>query len=520
MTTVLAIGSRNLHWCQTDSGRIVAIRSWEIPEGADPIDAIAACDLPSPLGRVRVVLHHPDILIHGMSQPPTTPDRMQRLVGFELDAQYGDKLAEVFAAWHTAQTVGENGVPVLIMLTRRDLVRRLESALAIHKGRVTSIMHPANALVAPMIDQDPPEPRLLALDCSAGALHAAMVENHELIFLRSSTPGMDPLVNGIADLRSIPAAEARTILGKLGAEPPADIAELIERQAATLATQINAGCRLLQTQIGIRGWEPDAIYLSGAGARLPDLAPVLSQRLRKPVRLINPFLTGVALTGSEQDAICELPSPWTAPFGAALKDEVELEGLSQPKRERAAFWRTRGCLRVAAAVAAALLVALTFHQQLTIDHLQQRRAVLAGAGDGLVPQAREHLAIIASTDAEIAALREQILYLDGERRAGRLASEFLHVVASIQDAGNCPIALEAFSVERPSADLTVLSFSGAAASIGTRTTGEVLNTFESQLVARHPLFEASRLHPKKLSIDAVGAALPFAYSLHVPDARR
>lgn len=520
MTTVLEIGSRFLRWCQTDKGQIVSIRSWEIPEGGDPIDAIATSDLPNPLGRVRVVMHHPDMLLQGMNQPPAAPDRLERIINFELDSQYGEQLDEVYAAWHICHTGSESGVPVLTMLTKKDLIERLDSALAIHKGRVVSLMHPANALVPPLVRQDASEERLLVLDCGSSFLHMAMVENDELMFLRSSSPGMNPLVDAIADLHGIPHTEARTIISKLGAEPPENIVELIDRQAAALVTQINAGCRLLQTQLQIKTWEPDAIYLSGGEARLPHLRNLLSRRLRKPVRLINPFISGVHLPTAEQDAACELPSPWTAAFGAALNDEVDLEGLSQPKRERAMFWRTRGSLRIAAAVAVSLLVALGIHQQIAMEHLQDRQKVLAGSNDnGLVPRAQAHLAAIDEDQGRIAALRSKMLYLDGERRAGRLASEFLHVVTSIQDPATCPVSLDAVDVKRVGSDLTVLEFSGSASSIGTRTTGEVLNTFESELCARHPLFQPGNLRTKKLSVSDVGEALPFAYTLRVPDAQ-
>ena len=255
-----------------------------------------------------------------------------------------------------------------------------------------------------------------------------------------------------------------------------------------------------------------------AQARLPEFTQKLERRLKIPTTIINPFVSAVALDQSTLDREAELPSPLTTVIGAAICSDIELDGLSQPKREKSQFWRTKGCLRAAAVIAASLLIMLAANQNLTVTHLSERDAALSSpSGGNLVPHAQNVHQSLAATTKEIDDLKAKVLYLDGERRPGRIANEFLRLFADIQDPQACPVSLDSIQVQRSGRGMTILEMSGSAASVGSQSAGQVLNYLEQELVNRHSAILAENMETLPTAVGQTGSALPFAYRIRFPD---
>lgn len=486
MGTALEVSESSIRLCRTDQGRLVALESYPIPDGSDPIAALEAAPLPRPLGPVRVAIKHADLLLRPMVQPPVPADRLQRIVRFELQSLSDEGLGDLLIATHVPSIGGSGDLRVLAMVAKKQLVERLRGALEVHGGRLQSLVHPAVGTYRAWRHQED-QGTLVLVDCGGANVHVALVLNGELTFLRSHSPGLDELVGDVAELRGIARDDARRIIRKLGAKPPEDIAGLIERHAGHVASLVENAIRFAKANLRLTSFEPHAVHVAGSGARVPGFVDTLAERLHAPARLLNPFAGRVhGVPAGDMDALAQLPSPWCTVVGAACAPHLELDVMDQVRAERQAYWRTDGALR-AAAIAAVVLVALALGV-LELRNVVQGRALerLDGAG-GLVPIAEAAATEASGLQSRKRALGDHMAFLDDQRLPGRVAVELLNVVASVQDPREMPIYVRAYRVQHPAPGTVSVELEGFAEDAGSRTKAQVLNGFEAALREGYPL---------------------------------
>ena len=514
--TTIEVTSSAIRLCREQRGKLIAIESHPVAEGMDPLDALAAAPLPRPLGRTTVVLQHQDMLLRTMLQPPCPPERLDRLVRFELQSARGEDTDPVAIAWHLVKGGGGGDMRVLALVTKQALIERVKKALARHEGRLDGLIHPGVALFHAWRRQvgDAGGDAVL-VDLGGKQVHLALIREGELLMVRSQGPGMEQLAKQIAEAQGMPEPEATKLMTKLGKGSPEALHELIRRQAQATAGLIANNIRFTKAQLQLDQFEPKQVHLAGAGAQVYGFVEALRERLQLPTRILNPF-AGVlsTLDAATLDRQAALPSPWTVTLGAALGagSGLELDAVSDEKARKATFWRTDGALRIAIAIAATLVILAGLRQSLALFSANGAVATLDDAGNGLVPKARAIQVEIDQLRDATALARGQLAFLDGERRSGRIAVELLAAIAEQQSPETCPVVLREYRLTRqPGAVL--IDLEGFAETAPGKSTADVLRGFERQLVrAYEPIgslvAQSPKIRPDKLE---------FHYKVAIPD---
>ena len=108
MPTALEITSRAIRYCCMQDGSITALGSVPINGDSDSIEALKQAPLPENLGKVSVLMSHQDLLQQTMVQPPCPPEKLDRIVRFELMSLVPDA-STVLCNWQIAP-IGEGNI--------------------------------------------------------------------------------------------------------------------------------------------------------------------------------------------------------------------------------------------------------------------------------------------------------------------------------------------------------------------------------------------------------------------------
>ena len=514
--TTIEVTSSAIRMCREQRGKLIAMETHPIADGVDPLDALAAAPLPRPLGRTTVVFQHPDMLLRTMLQPPCPPERLDRLVRFELQNARGDETDPVAISWHLVKGGGGGDMRVLALVTKQALIERVKKALAQHEGRLEGLVHPAVGLYHAWRRQvgETADDAVL-LDIGGHQIHLALVRGGELLMVRSQGPGMEQLAKEISEAQGLPGPEAAKLMTKLGKGSPEAMHALIRRQAQAVGGLIANNIRFAKAQLQLDQFEAKQIHVAGAGAQVHGFVEALRERMQLPTRVLNPFAGLISsIDTATLDRQAALPSPWTVTLGAALGAGagLELDAANEDKARRAAFWRTDGALRIAVAIAATLLILAGLRQSLALAGAGNAVDALDGGGSGLVPKARAVQEEIDQLRNATGLARNQLAFLDSERRAGRVAIELLAAISEQQNPENCPVVLREYRISRQPGSLLV-DLEGFAETAPGKTTADVLRGFERQLVQAYEPIGSLVAQPPKIRADK----LEYFYKVAIPD---
>lgn len=512
MLTTVEVSSRAIRLIRTDATGVQDFEHFPVPAGSDPLQALENAPLPSPLGKVRVVMSHDDMLLRTMLQSPTSPERLDRLVHFEL--QNGDE--PVAVSWFSAEVPGADDLRLLTMTIKQKLIDQLKRALAKHGGKLAALTHPAIGLYETYRATVGVESGSAILaDIGGTHVHLALVHDGNLVFVRTQTPGMDELVRGVAELRTLPENDAAALVAKLGKGAPSDLHEAIKRQVSQIAGVLNANVRFAKAQLKFDALDPKTIWLTGAGAQVHGFIGALGERMGMTVKPLNPF-SGIRVSsaGDRLDRHSALPSPWAVAIGMARAKDVTLDALADERSRMREFWQSKGALRVAAAVVAALFVLALVRQELNIAGAQASIATLNGTPDapGLVPVAKAKRKKLDELSTTKGLDTSRLAWIDGERRPGRVALELLGAIGSQSNPTDCPVFLQSYKVTRQPGLVTV-EIQGHAEGTGKFATDHVLHTFERGLIKRYPPIVAIKQRPQPID----SSRQQFHYVLTISD---
>jgi len=508
MITTIEVSATAIRLCRVADQRIAALERWPVPIGADPLAALAAAPLPGDLGRVRVLLHHEDLLVRAQIFPACPVDRLDRLVRFDSESNVTEGAEPMSLSWYQAPVGGGGDAPVLIQLVKTRLVDQVRQALVPCGAKLDGLGHPALGLVEAFRAQDGEEAALL-LDIGGKYAHLALVQGGALVFQRTITPAIDDLVERLAAKRGLARADAARLIERIGSGSPEDLHELIAATARTIAAQVTAALRFARSQLKLDAFNPTAIHLTGAGAQVHGLAAGLRQGTNLPVRLLNPF-AGRPLTVPRADAdrLAGLPGEWGVVVGGASADKLILDALGDERQARKQRFATEGVMKLATAAAAllmtsaiALVVVAGKSAQADLDQITKIHPAVTGA-------AKE----VAAARTAKAAAGDKMVWLDGERRTGRIVPELLAAIYGLQDPRTCPIQLSAMRTKH-AAGQTVVELEGAALAAGKSGTDQVLHLFEQGLREAYPAIAQLESLPRPIDRDRH----PFFYRLTIPD---
>ena len=514
MPTTIEVTATTIRLCVHEENRIVALDSWPVPTGADPLSALAAAPLPEGLGKVRVLLHHDDLLTRTLVQPACPLERLDKLVRFELGnltAPGSDDAPPSAVSWHLVPVSGADGdMRVLAQVTRLRLIDRVRQALAAKGAKLSALGHPAIGLFHAFKAQTPEHTGAACLvDVGGSHVHLVLVKDGALVFLRTHTPGMDELVRQVAAKRGIAEEDAATLVRKIGAGSPDDLKDLIAAQAGAISAAITANVRFCRTQLKLTDLEPTQIYVAGAGALGHGFVAGLAERSRLAVRLLNPFAGQLTRLPTElSDRLSGLPSPWCPVIGGAWAPAWELDALADERKARQKYWRTEGALK-AAAVAAVLLTGLG------VVRVEAAHAGVRAQLEELsstVPAAQKQATQLAETRNKQQEGAAQLQWLDGERRPGRIVTELLACVGKLQDPATCPVVLTGWQLARQGNGV-VVELTGSATSAKV-SADAALRAFADGLKRGYPAISGIEELPTTIDKDR----LSFRYRLSIPDA--
>ena len=513
MPTTIEVTASAIRLCVTDDKRITGLESWPVPAGADPLAALAAAPLPEGLGRVRVLLHHDDLLTRTLVQPACGPDRLDKLVRFELGnlaAPGTDDAPPSAISWHLVPVTGADGdMRVLAQVARLRLVDRVREALVTRGAKLAALSHPAIGLFHAFKAQAPGHQGVACLiDVGGSHVHLVLVKDGDLIFMRSHAPGMDETVRQVAAKRGITEPDAAALVRKIGAGSPEDLKDLIANQAGAISAAITANVRFCRTQFKLTEFEPTHIHVAGAGARAYGFLSTLADRTRLPVRLINPFAGQISRLPTDlSDRLAGLPSPWSVAIGGASAQTWELDALADERRARAHYWRTDGALK-AAAVAAVLLTGIGIVAvETALARSSGRRVEL----EATVPKIQELAKQVAAGREKQVSDSNRLRWLDAERRPGRIAVELLNCIAKLQDPATCPVVLTGYQLGRQPG-MVVVELAGSATSAKV-SAENAIRSFKNGLQQQYPAITAIEELPTVIEKDR----LSFKYRLAIPD---
>lgn len=515
MPVAIDITDHDIRLARIDNGRLLHLEGYPIPADVDPLTALANAPLPHPLGAVRVSISHPDMLLRVMLQPPAPRERMARIIQFDVQNLGGGE--EMLVNWHIPGIGGTGDARVLAQLAKRQLIDRLQEALAQHQGRLESLIDPAVAqFLAFQRNGLTDQGTQVLIDCGNEALHLVIMQDGDLIFYRTHKPGFDELLDDAMELRGVDRDSADRLLRKLGSGAPDDLKNLIRRQGQSVATTINNNIRFAKTQLKLQDLQLDAVYITGKAARLPGLADHIAERLHVPVRLHNPFAALTSgLPEEELDAYAQLPSAWGGSLGLAAAETVPLDVIDRLREAKRAFWMTTGVLRIGAIAAVVIMALAILTQTLRVWIQDDTIEILQGRGDGMVPLAAKAAEELDEHREKTEAIRQRIRYLDNEQRPGRIAVELLNTISSLQDPKKLPVYLRGYNVRRVPEIGTEIEVEGFAEDgSGRMGRNEVLRQFRTSLLEHYPLIDPDI---ENLSVPIESARLPFRWILTIPD---
>lgn len=513
MPTTIEVTASAIRLCVTDDKRITGLESWPVPVGADPLAALASVPLPDGLGRVRVLLHHDDLLTRTLVQPACAPERLDKLVRFELGdlaSPGSDEAPPSAISWHLVPVAGADGdMRVLAQVARLRLVDRVRQSLATRGAKLAALTHPAIGLFHAFKAQAPGHQGVACLiDVGGSHVHLVLVKDGDLVFMRSHAPGMDETMRQVAAKRGIPEADAAALVRKISEGSPDDLKDLIAHQAGAISAAITANVRFCRTQLKLTEFEPTQVFVAGAGSLAHGFVATLAARTHLPVRLINPFAGQISRLPTDlSDRLAGLPSPWAVVIGGASAPAWELDALADERQARTQYWRSEGALKVAA-VAAVLFAGIGIvATETALAHAGGRLAEL----EATVPKAQDLAKQINAGREKQVADANRLLWLDAERRPGRVAVELLSCIAHLQDPATCPVVLTSYQLARQPGMLVVeLSGSATSAKVSAET---AIRAFKSGLQQQYPAITAIDELPTVIDKDR----LSFKYRLAIPD---
>lgn len=492
MPTAIELSTSSIRLCQMRDNTLLRLDNFAIPNGGDPIDALMQAPLPRPLGSVRVVLHHADMLQQCLIQPPAPQDRLDRIIRFELMAIVPD-MSSVLCNWQIAPIGGVGDLRIMVNLAKRDLVERLQAALKVHGGQLAGLSIPACGMYQAwqvLSNNHNPDVDEVLVDIGGQQSHVAIVRNGELLFTRTHKAGMNEVIDGIASLRNISHEDAQKLASRLSNSAPEDIQQLIRNSASGLASGITSVLRFASAQLKVGPITPSRISLAGRGGQLPQLKETLSERLKCPIGLINPFADLVTPIDSEHiDQQAALPSPWTTVIGAARSKALTLDTLEQVRQERVAYWSSHGVLRAAAVTAVVLMVLALSRQFIAAHSAESRQHTMANSNDGLVTVAEQQMRELETLGELIAEKRRRTHFLHDRLAAGKVAMEVTNAMASLVDPMTQRVQLTGYQLYRSDNQLRMI-VNGIAEESSGRRFAAVLDSYRQQLREIYPLITA------------------------------
>ncbi|MBM4036650.1 MAG: hypothetical protein FJ291_33355 [Planctomycetes bacterium] len=484
-----------------------------------------------PTRHAAVGLAGRDYFVKYLHVPPTTPDKLRKLIEYEASDEPVSGAKEQtndFLLLDLPSKAEE--FTVMVVVARDDTLRRhlaqLRRAGVGTDGLTLDAIALFNAYVNARDEAIYNDKTTLLVDIGAQHTDVVVQRNAKLLFVRNLVMGGSKFTEAVQDEFHLPMSEAEQLKIAQGAILPHhfDVAAEIDtttpegrlsaallEPAENLYDTLQATIKYCQTQTRLSNLKIDEIVLSGRCAHLRGLRDFLSHRFRVPVEVFDPLarIDTSALPPDLRGEVAANAASYSVAIGLALRelDERRIRPITlipEDVRRRHEFLHHAFFLYAAAAVFAAAFATMVYCSNIATAEAQKevdRKKKAVGEAEGLKKQLDAHQAQNAALATHCAGLRH---ILDTGRRS-------CETIAILKESVPKELTLDSFNVvtERPQAlgraggarpePITRIELEGHVAEkqggqpIGLAAAQRIVDNFLASLLERKDLFGAGKV---------------------------
>lgn len=396
-----------------------------------------------PRSKATVGLAGHDYFVKYLHVPPTTPDKLRKLIEYETseDPAAGAKEQTTDFLLLDLPSRGEE-FTVLVVMARDDTLRRhlalLGRAGVKTDGLTLDALALFNAYACSKDEEIYNDKTTLLVDIGADHTDVVVQRNGKPLFIRNLTLGGKNFTQAVQDEFHLPMREAEELKITQGAILPAHFDVAADLDTATPESRLSAALiepaeniyntlqatiKYCQTQTRMPNLRIDEIVLSGRCSHLRGLRDFLAHRFRVPVEMLDPMahLDTSPLAPDARAEVAENALSYAVAVGLALRELDERPArpillVPEDVRRRREFFRHNFFLYAAAAVFALAFAAMVYGSRLATAQAQQELGVkraFIGEADALQKSLDQHQAQNAVLAGHVGGLKH---VLDTARR--------------------------------------------------------------------------------------------------------
>ncbi|MBM4037620.1 MAG: type IV pilus assembly protein PilM [Planctomycetes bacterium] len=470
-----------------------------------------------------------DYFVKYLHVPPTTPDKLRKLIEYEATE---DPTAATKEQTHDFLLLDlpsrAEEFTVLVVMARDKTLQRhlglLGRAGVRPEGLTLDAIALFNAYVNAKDEAIFNDRTTLLVDIGAQHTDVVVQRNAKLLFVRNLTLGGNRFTEAVQDEFHLPLREAEELKIAQGALLPAhfDVAAEIDAStpeahlsaallepAENIYNTLQATIKYCQTQTRMPNLKIDDVVLTGRCAYLRGLRDFLAHRFRVPVEVFDPLNhldTSPLAPAARADAAANAAS-YSVAIGLALRELDErrvrpITLLPEATRRRREFFQRAFFLYGAAAVFALAFAAMVYSSNLATAQAQRdvdliRR--LAGEAENLEKQLKAHQTQNAGLAGHTVGLKH---VLDTGRRSCeaiavlREATPPELILESVQAVTDRPVAMAGKAPSEPATHLVIegrVDEMPNGKAIGIAAALHIVDNFLTSLLERKDLYSRGKV---------------------------
>lgn len=238
---------------------------------------------------VAAALPQDQIFVRVVTFPSLSEGELESALRWEAEQYIPLPLEEVILTHEIVGRVKEDGkekIDVLLAAAPKNLIEKTIKILNLAGLSPVSLEMEITAIARSLIS--PNLKSVLLVDLGAKATDLAVVENNQVIFVRSISTGGEALTRAVEMELNLEPSQAEAYKKAYGVKPEeleGKISSAISPVLELIIGEIEKTIRFYQT----RGKNLEAIIITGGTANLPEIANVLAKKLNIEVQVGNPF---------------------------------------------------------------------------------------------------------------------------------------------------------------------------------------------------------------------------------------
>lgn len=318
--------------------------------------------------------------------PPVETADLEQLVTFEAQQHVPFPMEEIVWDWQRVESKDNSQVEVALVAIKREALDEIEEVVSSAGLIAQSIdVAPMSLYNAFRHSIDFSEETSLLIDIGAKTCNLVYMEGRGM-FVRSIAVGGMSITSAISREYGISFMEAETQKCANGVvalntvhtstldESIAGLATVIRNALGKLVSEISRTTNYFRSQHG--GKMPTKIYLAGGGANLVCMQDFLSDKLRQPVELFNPFVHMAVEKGIDMEVLGSQAHNMGELVGLALeasgKSAVSIDLVPSDMEKRRNLKKVKPYLLIASIIFLLSLGIWAFSNTLAAHKAQQQ----------------------------------------------------------------------------------------------------------------------------------------------------